>query len=417
MVRGQLGDARFWKAIQYYTRKFSYQTATTSDFVEAIGEATGQDLEWLFDQYVYKPGHPEFEVSWDYDAANWLLHLSVKQNQKVDAKPAPFRVPIEIEALGDSSSHSRDIILKSINFKKAAAEWIWQLEHASRVVNRSEAALALGSLGGAEVIAALERAGTQDAFFGIRIDAAGSLGRIRTETARPAILRILNDKEAPVRAAAAGALGALNKNGDTVNRLLDLVRNDASYAVRQTALLAAARLKPDKGLDLVKPFLDMEPMRAAAVQAIQQIADEAAVPTLLDLSQDGDDRMRLGALRALGSLGKGKQPVTDRLWEALRDPDKADRQTAIFSVLARRETAAIPDLQRLAETEPLPNMARSARAALDSLRAPTPPSRAGEAPAGSDDLPSLRNRLSELEKENNELKARLDRLEKNTHAQ
>jgi aminopeptidase N len=50
MVRGQLGDARFWKAIQFYVKKFSYQTATTSDFVEAIGEATGQDLEWLFDQ-------------------------------------------------------------------------------------------------------------------------------------------------------------------------------------------------------------------------------------------------------------------------------------------------------------------------------------------------------------------------------
>jgi aminopeptidase N len=195
MVRGQLGDARFWKAIQYYAKKFSYQTATTSDFVEAIAESTGQDLEWLFDEYVYKPGHPEFEVSWDYDSTNRLLHLAVKQNQKVDSKPAPFRVPIEIEALGDSSTQSfrfwagkesedlyfgvpdrprtvlfdpRDIILKSVNFKKPASEWIWQLEHAARVLNRSEAAIALGSLSGTEVIAALGRAGTGDAFFGIR---------------------------------------------------------------------------------------------------------------------------------------------------------------------------------------------------------------------------------------------------------
>ena len=73
MVRGQMGDARFWKTIQFYAKKFTYQTATTSDFVEAISESTGQDLEWLFDQYVYKPGHPEFEVSWDYDSTNHLL--------------------------------------------------------------------------------------------------------------------------------------------------------------------------------------------------------------------------------------------------------------------------------------------------------------------------------------------------------
>jgi len=439
MVRGQLGDARFWKAIQHYAKKFSYQAATTSDFVEAISEATGQDLEWLFDQYVYKPGHPEFEVTWDYDSTNRLLHLAVKQNQKVDAKPAPFRVPIEIEALGDSSSQTftfwagkesedlyfgvtdrprtvlfdpRDIILKSINFKKSASEWIWQLEHASHAVNRSEAAMALGSLGGAEVIAALERAGTQDPFFGIRVDAAGSLGRVKAEEARPALLKMLNDKDAQVRASAANSLAALKKSDDTITRLLDLARNDASYSVRQTALISAARLKPDKGLDLVKPFLDIEPLRAAAVQALQELGDEAAVPTLLELSQDGDDRVRRGALQAFGSLGKGKQPVTDRLLDALNDPDKGDRQTAVFTVMSRRETAAIPDLQRLADSDPLPNIARGARSAVESLRSPGTTARPGGAPASSDDFSALKARLSELEKENNELKARLDRLEK-----
>jgi aminopeptidase N len=103
MLHGQLGDAAFWKAIRYYAKKFSYQVATTSDFVEAISEATGQDLEWLFDQYVYKPGNPAFEVAWDYDGSTHLVHLSVKQTQKVDGKPAPFRLPMEMETLGDGA--------------------------------------------------------------------------------------------------------------------------------------------------------------------------------------------------------------------------------------------------------------------------------------------------------------------------
>jgi len=436
MVRGQLGDARFWKAIQHYAQKFSYQTATTADLVESISEATGQDLEWLFDQYVYKPGHPQFEVAWDYDSANSLLHLAVQQKQKVDGKPAPFRVPIEIETLGDSPQtfrfwagkesedlyfglpgrpqtvlfDPRDIILKSVDFKKPAAEWIWQLEHATHVLNRSEAAWALGSMGSGEVVAALARAGASDPFFGIRMDAAASLARIETEDTRPALLQMLGDKDSQVRSAAAGALGALNKNAATADRLLEMARTDASLGVRQSALAAAARLKPEKGLERVKPFLNEQPMRPAAVSAMQEIADEAAVPTLLELSHDPDDRVRQGALRAFGTLGKDNQTVSGRLLEALEDQEKGDRQAAVFALQQRREQAAIPALERLANAESLPNIARAARSAIESLRAPA--SRPAGGPANSDEISSLRNRLTELEKENSELKARIDRLEK-----
>lgn len=442
MIRSQLGDAQFWKAIQFYTRKFSYQTATTSDFVEAISEATGQDLEWLFDQYVYRPGNPEFEVFWDYDTGTQLLHLSVKQSQKVEGKATLFRVPIEIEALGDGASRTfrfwvskeseefyfgvserprtvlfdpRDGILKAINFKKSASEWIWQLQHAPRALNRAEAVLALGSVGSAEVTAALERAATGDAFYGIRADAAASLARIGSEEARAALLKMLNDQDLQVRSAATTALGTLNKNDDTIKRLFDLARNDASFAVRRAALLAAARLKPDRGFDLVKAFFDMDSlngdMRAAAVSAFELLGDEAATPILLELSHDPNDRVRQGALRAFATLGSGKPPVLDRLLEALHDQEKGDRSAAVMTLRQRRETAAIVPLERLAASEGLPDIAGAARAAVESLRSPRPAAR----PAASDDLSTLRSRIAELEKENSELKARVDRLEKAVH--
>jgi len=72
----------------------------------------------------------------------------------------------------------------------------------------------------------------------------------------------------------------------------------------------------------------------------------------------------------------------------------------------RRDRSAIPALQRLAETEGLPGIARFARSAVEAIQAPVPPSRP------PDELGTLRDRLAELEKENAELKARLDRLEK-----
>jgi aminopeptidase N len=432
MVRRQLGDARFWKAIQFYTKKFSYQVATTSDFVEAISESTGQDLEWLFDQYVYRPGHPEFEVAWDYDAGAKLLHVALKQNQKGEV----FRVPMEIDAASDSGSQTfkfqaakesedfffslperprtvifdpRDTMLKAVNFKKPASEWIWQLEHGGSVPIRSEAAVALGAFGGPDVRAAVEKAGLNDSFSGIRIDAAAALGKIGSEESRVALFKIAGDKNLQVRAAAYGALGNLKKTDDTVTKLLDAARNDSSYLVRRSALLAAAKLKPEHGLELFKPFLDMDSpngeIRVAAVNALELDGGDAAISLLIELTRDSNDRVRTAALAAFGSVGKGKENVTDLLIETLNSPEKGDRQAAIIALRQRKDASAVGPLERLAASEPLPNIARAARNTADALKAP----------AGPNEIDPLRTRLSELEKENQELKGRLDRLEKQVH--
>jgi aminopeptidase N len=390
MVRGQLGDARFWKAIQHYTKKFSLQTATTSDFVEAISESTGQDLEWLFDQFVYKPGSPEFDFNWDYDDATHLLHIALKQ------KGTPFRVPLEFETLGDGRTQTftfwaskenddvsfslperpqtvvldpRDILLKSVTYHKPAAEWIWQLEHGSGVVARAEAVQMLGGISTPAVVAALQRAGTRDPFFGIRADAARALARIATEDTRPPLVEMLADRDSQVRSAAASGLGALTKKDETVTKLLEIARNDASFAVRQSALVAASRLKPEKAVELFRPFLDVDSpgrvMRAAATQAIGNTAGDADIPLLLELSHDPSDRVRQVALAAFGTVGKGKPEVTQRLIEALAGQD---RQIAVMMLGQRKDTTAIPQLQRMADTEAIPGLARSARSAIEGMK-------------------------------------------------
>jgi aminopeptidase N len=436
MLRGQLGDALFWKAIQHYTKKFSYQTATTSDFVEAVAEATGRDVEWLFDQYVYRPGYPAFDVAWDYNPENHLLHVSVKQTQK-----PLFHVPVEIEASGEHGSSQtfrvdvrdesqefyfgmnerpaivlfdpRDIILKSVTYHKPAEEWIWQLEHAARALNRAEAAYQLGTFGGASATAALEKAGTSDAFYGVRIEAAQSLGRIHSEAAKASLLKMLGDRTPEVRGAAASSLGSVPKSADLVDKLLEMARSDASFAVRRVALLSAGRLKPERGLELFKPFLAMDSpdaeMRFATVLAIQNLGDENAAATLLDLSRDSDDRVRQAALRAFSPIGKNNRALTDRLIEALSDEGQAgDRQSAIQTLRNRRDAAALPELDRLAAADGPPGIAAQARNAAEAIRRPV----GAAPPATGDDLSALRTRLAEVEKENAELKGRIERLER-----
>ena len=398
MLRGQLGDALFWKAIRHYAQKFSYQTATTNDFVEAVSEATGRDVEWLFDQYVYRPGYPEFDVAWDYNPDNRLLHLSVKQTQKT-----LFHVPVEIEALGDRSPSEtfrldvrdesqefyfgmnqrpatvlfdpRDIILKSVNYHKPAQEWVWQLEHAPRALNRAEAAYQLRSFNSAAAVAALEKAGTTDTFYGVRVEAAQTLGRLGAEAA---LVKMLADKNSEVRRGAAGSLGGLKSNTDLVSRLLEVARTDASFDVRQSALQSVGRLKPEHAADLVKPFLTVDSpnaiMRYAAAAALQSAGDEAAVPLLLELSNDGNDRIRQTALRSFGTLGRNNRDVAGRLMEALDDDSPAgDKQSAMQSLATRRDTAALPVLDRIAASDTQPNVARIAGMVAAQIRRPPMP--------------------------------------------
>ncbi|MBD0304064.1 MAG: M1 family metallopeptidase, partial [Tolypothrix sp. T3-bin4] len=70
MIRAQLGDELFWQAIQTFIQDNAHKTVETIDLLRAIEKATGRNLLFLFDQYVYRGGHPDFKVaySWDSDA-------------------------------------------------------------------------------------------------------------------------------------------------------------------------------------------------------------------------------------------------------------------------------------------------------------------------------------------------------------
>jgi HEAT repeat protein len=151
--------------------------------------------------------------------------------------------------------------------------------------------------------------------------------------------------------------------------LLETARSDASFSVRQSALLAASRLKPKQPVELFRPFLDMDSpsqiMKLAATQAIANTAGDAEIPLLLTLSRDENDRVRQSALAAFITVGKGKTEVTDRLIEALQGQE---RQTAAMALGQRKDTAAIPELQRMADTEALPGVARAAQSAIEAIK-------------------------------------------------
>ncbi|MEM6592191.1 MAG: M1 family metallopeptidase, partial [Cyanobacteria bacterium P01_C01_bin.73] len=56
MIRAELGDDLFWKAIQHFVNIHAHQTVETIDLIRAIEQVTGRNLRFLFDQYVFRGG-------------------------------------------------------------------------------------------------------------------------------------------------------------------------------------------------------------------------------------------------------------------------------------------------------------------------------------------------------------------------
>lgn len=85
MLHQHLGDAQWWRVINHYLKTNAHKAVTTEDFKKAVEYITKESYNWFFDQWVYKIGHPIFEVSKSYDADKKQLKLLVKQVQKPDS--------------------------------------------------------------------------------------------------------------------------------------------------------------------------------------------------------------------------------------------------------------------------------------------------------------------------------------------
>ena len=94
MLRGEIGDGTFWRGMRTYYQRFRDRNASTADFAAVMEEVSGQRLDWFFDQWLRRPGVPELEIKWSYDAALSAVGLQVRQHGATI-----YRLPLDVEAV------------------------------------------------------------------------------------------------------------------------------------------------------------------------------------------------------------------------------------------------------------------------------------------------------------------------------
>ena len=384
MLREKLGDSDFFGALHSYLETNRGQNVVTADLQKSIEQATSINTDQFFQQWIYRAGAPQFQVSYSYDDAAHQVKLDVSQTQKVEGLVGLFDVSLEVEITTASGrknypievhqesqsfrfpTDSRpkmvlfdkgDKILKSVDFQKPPTELMYQLKNAEAVTDRADAAVALGNVkDNPDVIAALGNAAQHDPYWGIRIEALRALGKIGAGNSEQAILPEVNDDKPWVREIAVQQLGNFKEDASLPTRLGELATSDRMYRVRAAALGALAALKAPDAYDILVAALQTNTpentVRNAAIEGLGKLGDDRAVPTLLEWSAAGQDlHTRQVAMMAVARLDKKNKEVTKALVSYLHEPYFDVSFWGLFAIGVRGDVDAIAPLEEMLKSD------------------------------------------------------------------
>jgi aminopeptidase N len=440
MLRREVGDALFFKSLNLYCTRNRGHNVITQDLQNAFEEATGRNLDWLFDQWVYREGHPEIEVTSAYDPKRKLASVSVKQTHQTSDKTPLFRFSVTIALMdedGGETRHRVEIKAKEHNFTFPASDppkavrfdpefdiakvlkhrrgreaLELELKHAPEAIGRAAAARELGAEGSFQAITALREALLRDPFWGVRAEAAAALGTIRTQDALDGLVSGLSTAHPKARRAVVRALGNFRERAEAASALIALLeKGDKSYFVEAEAALALAKTRETRAFDTLTGLLDrdshLDVIRAHALTGLAELRDERGIDIAVAYTTYGrPPRARVAAIGALARLGEIKESrraeVFDHLVAFESDHEFMVRMRLPGAFEDLRESKAISVLRRMADRAVDGRVRRRAEQAIEALH---------QGKSRSDESRLMREDLDKLRDENKKLQERLDKLD------
>jgi aminopeptidase N len=373
MLRTFLGEDNWWRSINHYLTRYAHQPVETAQFRIAIEETTGQPMDWFFDEWVYKMGHPVFRVTQNYDPAKKELTLNVRQEQKPDPdwqypQVNYFQTPVDIEISTATNTRVERVqiepkeeqtfkfavdgepllvgfdyngtLIKQLTFVKPTPQLVYQLKNDKDVLGRIWALSQLSARMKDEKTAASERetirtaiAGSLngDQFWGARVSAAAALNG--SKEAKDALLAATKDSNSTVRTVAITSLAA-TKDASIAEVYRQLI-NDRSYQVVRAAASALGQTKSPAAYDALVKLIDeqswRDTIRASALTGLSELGDKRAAEIGFKYAPAPNrENVRAAALTMLGNTGKDDSRTFTTLTAALNEAVEKRSFTLLF---------------------------------------------------------------------------------------
>ncbi|MBL0355905.1 MAG: hypothetical protein IPP72_03030 [Chitinophagaceae bacterium] len=381
MLRKHIGEANWWKAINLYLKTNAYKSVETRDFQQAVEQTTGENMDWFFDQWIYKIGLPVFEVSKKYDAAKKQLSITLKQTQTIDTITAypkvlyfkgkmdiaidnqlkqvwienkaenvfTFSVATEPKLINVDYGNTW---IKEIKFEKTTDELIYQMLNDKDITGRN---VALSQLAGTvstettsppekqKIIVAFQDLASSTIFWRLRQSALVQIRRNQKpfDARTIEILKGIISKESSwFKSTAIGVLGF--SNDAQYAEIYQLALKDKSDRVIFNAATALAKTKKPGTFKILEKLKDKPSWKNQslmhALRAMQILNDTNAVSIALNALKDNPPKprwtlangawdYRVVAAETLVTFGKGNlgfPTVLERFKKSLQENDVND---------------------------------------------------------------------------------------------
>ena len=301
-LRFVLGDGPFFRALGAFLDAHAFEPVDTYDLMKTVKDVTGRNMDWFFEQYVFSPGHPVFEISSSWDAGEGQIHLRVTQVQDRAHGVPIYRTPVQIGIVTASGKtvetvwleNEQDIfvferreepllvrfdegnwLLKEWTYDKSVEELLYQARH-DDAIGREWAVRELErSTSDPRVREELAMIAQQDPFWAVRLAATETIATADGQSAIALFRTAATDANSQVRRGAIRILGGM---GDQAMVPFFHSRFDAddSYQVQAEALRAIGRSGDRSQLAFLQQAATMpsprDVLRRAAEWAIAELA-------------------------------------------------------------------------------------------------------------------------------------------------
>jgi aminopeptidase N len=438
-----LGEERFRAAVKLYTTRHQHDLVETTDWRQAIEDATGEAMDWFFADWVYRAGHPTINASWHYDASR--KHVIVDLEQQLPDDGMPYRLAVTLWIGIKNGAVRREIVTLHklrdvVVFAVDAESPAWVVVDPSGVIpavveEKIGATEAIARLGDARlpacararaaqflgkqypttaIISALQAAISSAQPELVRLEVIAALGQLRDERARDVLISsTTTTSEARLRRALAGGLGHLVSDATTAQALEKWAHSESSELTIGEIIAARGQLEYPGATPFLRAYLKRDSfnqrIRCSALAGLAASNEAPAIDDILLLLNDDEqsDAVLSAAASAAGKIGAhhylAKERIRAALEKRLRHPSMMVRASTTKALGALQDTAAQGAINDAMEREIFGNVKRIMRETLEKI---------GKLSATTTTAAQLTKRIETLEKDKERLEKRLEAMEK-----
>jgi len=399
-LRNILGDEDFFRTMSYFLHKHEFSNVISTDFKIAIEEATGKNLDWFFDDWIYGGGYPIFEVSYNYLSDQKLVDLIIKQIQPIIEGQDLFKLPVEIMIATSKGTKKETVWVKNkvdqfllicdekplmvsfdgkgalvaeVRFNKSLPELIYQINN-DELPGRIWALRQMAKKYPVhpKTLQTISDILSGQCFWGLKAEAALLSGELRTPEAVKEIETALKSPDYRVRKAAVLALP--NFRLDFAEKILkNVIKKDTHTDVIATAIVALARTKPDANVDFIRQQINRpawyDEIRLACLQAFEIIGDKQLVPDIEPfIDEKYHEHIRNSALDAWKSCDPNDTKLHAVVMNCSQDAQPGVRSHAVGMLGDLYVKQAVPLLEKIVDESGDIDLQVTAESALKAIK-------------------------------------------------